>query len=365
MRKFSVFTLILFMIYLINANSESYDFSQPKTFNYEKAASVEITDKCYDYLQALSQFMVANPSMVVRVEGHSDNMGTYEQNEDRAYKRTIFIVNYLMNEGVDADRIFARGVGSRMPIADNREEKGRALNRRVSITVENTQRGSFPNKDVEVASATGAAATAAAASKASQSKRKAPTTAKKEPQELKKEDAHGSHSSHDGHGHHYHSWHVAVFNGATTTHDPMHTSYTIGLEAEYRLPTHKGQFGVGLFAESIFTEDPEYLFGSAFFLHPEGTGGLKFLFGAGILFAKHAHHDDHDIHEHKFVEKKDYRLLAETADEAEYESAPFMRLGVGYDIHLGNFALTPVVNLDMLEKGKVALNYGLAIGYGF
>ena len=101
-----VFALILFMAYLITANSDSYDFSKTKSFSYDTSESIEITEKCYDYLKALSSYLKANPAIVVRIKGHSDNAGTFDQNEDRAYKRATFIFNYLMNEGIEADRIF-------------------------------------------------------------------------------------------------------------------------------------------------------------------------------------------------------------------------------------------------------------------
>jgi OmpA family len=360
MRKFSVFTLVLFMVYLINANSESYDFSKSQAFRYDSSENVEITEKCYDYLKALSSYLKANPGMVVRIKGHSDNAGTFDQNEDRAYKRATFIFNYLMNEGVEADRIYARGVGSRMPLADNDKKDGRFINRRVEIEIDNTQMGGFPNREVAV-TATGAAA--AAATKASS--RKAPTSAKQAAEHSPKVEAKEDHSSHEDHAdahHSYHPWHLAIFNGATTTFDPSHTSYTLGVELEYRFPVANGEFGIGIFDEIIFTEDPEYVIGAGFFCHP--TGGLKFMFGAGTLFAKHAASTE-EVGVHSFYNEKENQMLASTEGEAEYHSYPFMRLGVGYDIHIGSFAISPLFNADFLNHGKVALNYGVALGIGF
>jgi outer membrane protein OmpA-like peptidoglycan-associated protein len=48
-------------------------------------------------------------------------------------KRAEAALQYLVKKGLSADRLSAKGFGSANPVADNKTEKGRALNRRVEL----------------------------------------------------------------------------------------------------------------------------------------------------------------------------------------------------------------------------------------
>ena len=67
------------------------------------------------------------------VAGHTDSSANDAINVPLAEARAQAVVDYLVAEGVDADRLTARGYGSSRPLVDNATPEGRAQNRRVEI----------------------------------------------------------------------------------------------------------------------------------------------------------------------------------------------------------------------------------------
>jgi outer membrane protein OmpA-like peptidoglycan-associated protein len=68
------------------------------------------------------------------VVGHSDGKGALDYNRDLSQRRAEAIVARLASQyGIAAGRMTALGVGMAAPVASNRDEAGRALNRRVEL----------------------------------------------------------------------------------------------------------------------------------------------------------------------------------------------------------------------------------------
>lgn len=70
------------------------------------------------------------------IEGHTDSVGADAYNQDLSTRRSGAVRDYLISQGVPADRMQATGYGERVPIADNATPEGRAMNRRVEIVIE-------------------------------------------------------------------------------------------------------------------------------------------------------------------------------------------------------------------------------------
>ena len=73
------------------------------------------------------------PAMKVEVGGHTDNVGTPEANLKLSQERAQAVMAALVQRGIKADRMTAKGYGQTTPVADNRTEDGRAKNRRVEL----------------------------------------------------------------------------------------------------------------------------------------------------------------------------------------------------------------------------------------
>ncbi|QAY64904.1 OmpA family protein [Xylanimonas allomyrinae] len=86
-------------------------------------------------LQAILDQAAAGPSTRFRVEGHTDDVDTPEYNLDLSQRRAQAVADWLAGQGVDPSRITVTGYGLTHPRADNTTAEGRALNRRVVITV--------------------------------------------------------------------------------------------------------------------------------------------------------------------------------------------------------------------------------------
>jgi OOP family OmpA-OmpF porin len=76
---------------------------------------------------------------VVVVVGHTDSTGAAALNDRLSLRRAEAVKKYLSSKGVEANRIYTEGKGSRQPIADNKTAQGRQQNRRVEIEVVGTK----------------------------------------------------------------------------------------------------------------------------------------------------------------------------------------------------------------------------------
>jgi len=72
---------------------------------------------------------------LVRVEGHTDSVGTNEYNQDLSVRRAMAVKNLLVQRGIADSRIDSVGYGETMPVATNDTEAGRQRNRRVEIKI--------------------------------------------------------------------------------------------------------------------------------------------------------------------------------------------------------------------------------------
>lgn len=86
-------------------------------------------------LDQLANSLNQYPDTVIRVEGHTDSVGSAAYNQTLSENRANSVRSYLMQRGVSGARMEAVGYGLTRPIADNATEQGRAQNRRVEILI--------------------------------------------------------------------------------------------------------------------------------------------------------------------------------------------------------------------------------------
>jgi OmpA-OmpF porin, OOP family len=70
------------------------------------------------------------------IAGHTDNQGGAQYNLDLSLARANSVVAWLTQHGIDANRLAAKGYGLTRPVANNATDSGRALNRRVEVSLE-------------------------------------------------------------------------------------------------------------------------------------------------------------------------------------------------------------------------------------
>ena len=73
------------------------------------------------------------PTSKFHIEGHTDSDGKDAMNLKISQDRAAAVKNYLVENGVAADRLTSEGYGETKPIASNKTAKGKAQNRRVEV----------------------------------------------------------------------------------------------------------------------------------------------------------------------------------------------------------------------------------------
>jgi OmpA-OmpF porin, OOP family len=95
--------------------------------------SADIRPEARPVLDQGAELLKANPGVEVRVEGHTDSIGSPEYNQALSVRRAESVFSYLVNHGVDPERCRVEGFGESHPIASNETDAGRAQNRRVEL----------------------------------------------------------------------------------------------------------------------------------------------------------------------------------------------------------------------------------------
>lgn len=82
-----------------------------------------------------AEYMKQNPNQTAIINGHTDSTGNPAYNQKLSERRATAVKNKIIEEGIAADRLDARGYGETRPIADNATKEGRKQNRRVEAEV--------------------------------------------------------------------------------------------------------------------------------------------------------------------------------------------------------------------------------------
>ncbi|MFC0709592.1 OmpA family protein [Azorhizophilus paspali] len=113
----------------------------------ERGTLVTFGDVLFDYnraelkpggmhnVQKLADFLRASPQRQVIVEGYTDSSGSDAYNRDLSERRAGAVRIALIKMGIDPRRIATQGYGKDYPVASNASPTGRAMNRRVEVTI--------------------------------------------------------------------------------------------------------------------------------------------------------------------------------------------------------------------------------------
>ncbi|MBU1077058.1 MAG: gliding motility-associated C-terminal domain-containing protein [Spirochaetes bacterium] len=105
-------------------------------FEYNKA---ELRGNAFDILDRVIPKLEKYPTYKVRIEGHTDNIGSEEYNLKLSEKRAKSVFDYCVENGISSDRLSMKGMGFVRPVAPNSNPdgsdnpEGRAKNRRVEF----------------------------------------------------------------------------------------------------------------------------------------------------------------------------------------------------------------------------------------
>jgi len=102
---------------------------------YFERGLATLIDSSYAQLDEVVEVMHENQTMEIELAGHTDNQGDARKNLELSRERVKTVKNYLVEKGIDTDRITGKGYGGSRPIASNASEETRRLNRRVEFII--------------------------------------------------------------------------------------------------------------------------------------------------------------------------------------------------------------------------------------
>ena len=102
------------------------------TFGFDRA---DISASFYPVLDSVGIVLKEFDKTLVEVAGHTDSVGSEVYNRNLSEQRAESVAAYLRSQEVRGDRLITIGAGEARPVADNSSDAGRALNRRVEITI--------------------------------------------------------------------------------------------------------------------------------------------------------------------------------------------------------------------------------------
>lgn len=102
---------------------------------YFTQGSSDLTDFAKLMLVELTHVLATAPRLKLEIGAHTDDVGATEFNQSLSEKRALAVRSHLIEKGVKAAQLIARGYGETSPLAANDSETSRALNRRVEFKI--------------------------------------------------------------------------------------------------------------------------------------------------------------------------------------------------------------------------------------
>lgn len=100
-----------------------------------RTGSADLDSKFFAVLDSVAKVVNKYDKTLVEVAGHTDSVGSDDLNMRLSQRRADTVARYLAGRGVNEQRLIPIGAGKTRPIASNDTEEGRAMNRRVELTL--------------------------------------------------------------------------------------------------------------------------------------------------------------------------------------------------------------------------------------
>ena len=101
-------------------------------FEFDKS---NLKDESIPELNRLVELLNENPTVKIEIGGHTDSKGSDEYNLNLSDRRARAVHDYLVDHGIDINRLSTRGYGEAVPVDTNETDEGRQNNRRVEYTI--------------------------------------------------------------------------------------------------------------------------------------------------------------------------------------------------------------------------------------
>jgi tetratricopeptide (TPR) repeat protein len=95
----------------------------------------DIKPESMDELRKLINFLTLNPTVRIEISGHTDDVGNNQTNQVLSENRAKSVYQYLISNGINANRLLYKGYGETQPLVPNTSDDSRAKNRRTEFKI--------------------------------------------------------------------------------------------------------------------------------------------------------------------------------------------------------------------------------------
>ncbi|MCF6240842.1 MAG: OmpA family protein, partial [Bacteroidales bacterium] len=97
--------------------------------------SADLNESSYTELDRVVKLMTDNPGIKIEISAHTDNVGSDAYNLRLSKRRAQSVVQYLLDAGIDQNRLISKGYGESKPLVPNDSDEHKAMNRRVELKI--------------------------------------------------------------------------------------------------------------------------------------------------------------------------------------------------------------------------------------
>ncbi len=133
--EFSVDSIIDFQVKNIELQRFKVGMKMNLNNIYFESGKYEILKKSYFELDLLVTYLMKYSNYKVKIIGHTDNIGTDEDNLELSLNRSKSVKKYLIDKGIKQERLETFGKGESQPVSENDTPQGRKKNRRTEIVL--------------------------------------------------------------------------------------------------------------------------------------------------------------------------------------------------------------------------------------
>lgn len=118
----------------VTREGDNIILNMPGNVTFQTASSV-LAPSFHEVLNSVALVLKEYPKTLIEVAGHTDSIGDAAYNQGLSEQRAHSVARYLIEQGVNRQRVLTVGYGESRPVASNSTDAGRAQNRRVELTL--------------------------------------------------------------------------------------------------------------------------------------------------------------------------------------------------------------------------------------
>jgi outer membrane protein OmpA-like peptidoglycan-associated protein len=124
----------------VTRNGDNIVLNMPGNITF-KTGSADLNADFFRVLDGVGMVVEEYNKTLIVITGHTDNVGSDENNQALSERRAAAVGQYLLGKGINNQRVLTAGFGETRPVAPNDSEAGRSQNRRVEVTLEPITQG--------------------------------------------------------------------------------------------------------------------------------------------------------------------------------------------------------------------------------